>query len=231
MKKAFILFFLAIGIVCLISSCNPKTGEIIAQPTDQTSKSDSTKTIVLMTQESLRQVLEQGYYNDAYVKNIHPVNSSTVTYTATKTVTTKETQLTDNGGVKTHDFKLKTSILGTLAANTAGEIDSIVRYDTRNIFKFRIRYVIAETGKSHYIWYYRSEKSPYWYSSYNTVDLEIEGIAAERTTMNNRLKWDLSETGDSKLIKKTFSVISPFSGGTNDKGKKENQEEVEKNKQ
>ena len=218
---------LALGMVCLISSCNPKAGEAVTKPTEE---SKAPMPAILITQEKLKAYLGANYYSNSYVKALHPLNSSTVTYTANGSSVKTETELTANGSLKVTEDELKLAIMATLPAGTEGQIDSITRDKNKDIEAFKIGYVIKDVGPCS-IWYYRVDNSldgQHPYKCNRTGKREIEGISVVRNSEENYLKLDFSKKWDSKTLTKSYEIISPFTQGVEIKKTGRVEEEKEK---
>ena len=205
MKK--ILNFLVMGVLILMTSCGTAT-----KTTTRSSTNKLQKESILLTEESLKTFFGQNYYNDAFIKKLHVSNSSRVIFTLDQSKITTETEITPEGGIKQHEDKVLFSAFAILPANTPGRIDSIVRYDTKNIWKYKVQYVIKGVGPC-YIWYYRKSNTNdnnHWYASNNSGKTTIEGVSLDRTTLDNFLKVDFSKTNEVKTVSKAYEIISPF---------------------
>lgn len=168
---------------------------------------------ILVTEEGLKTFFGKNYYNDEFIKRLHVYNSSKVIFTLDQSKIKTETEITPEGGIKQHEDKVLISAFATLPSNTEGRIDSIVRYDTKNIWKYKVQYQIKGVGPC-YIWYYRKSNTNdtnHWYASNNSGKTTIEGVSLDRNTFDNFLKVDFSKTNKVETVSKAYEIISPFS--------------------
>jgi len=193
----------------------------------------------IMTETDMKEILGLGYYQDSVIKKLHLFNTSDVSWNAESKQVKVFVDIQD-GRVLSTKNKTQDMFSGFLPAGTEGMVDSIVRYNTKNIWKLKIHYIIKQNGRSVYIWYYRKDDpmdpSLRWYQCNNNQIQTIEGVALSRATLDNKLQWMFSVETKQKTNKKGFDVISPFAStsadGVNTPGKpsiQKAEEEEEKN--
>jgi len=210
MEKFKMFLSISVSAICaFMMSCNSSKQITVKN------YSDLTRATIYITDDNAKS-LGVSYYSDPFWKNIHVFNSESVSFTTDRNGEKNDPTIDKNGAVIVNQEKIKT--LGILRTETAGELDSVVRYSTRGIWKFKVKYLIENVGPC-YVWYYHKTSIDKntgerlsWYASNNVAYLTIDGIAVKRTTTDNRLKWSFQI--NSKTVEKRFNVISPFGATT-----------------
>ena len=219
MKKlfSFLIAAISIAVMTLTSSCNRHF----------TSSSKIGQTPVIMTDDDMKEILGPGYYQDSVIKKLHLFNTADVVWRSESQQTKVFVDFQDSRVLSVKD-KNKDMMSGFLPAGTEGQVDSIVRYsNTRNIWKLKVKYIIKQTGRDMYIWYYHKNKvddpdasileGPLnWFQSNNNQKQTIDGVLLARTTLDNRLQWMFSLETKQKTNKKGFDVVSPFASTSAD---------------
>lgn len=214
MKKNFFLFMM-LAFAISISSCNKHM-----------SVSKVGQTPVTMSEADLKEILGPGYYQDSVIKKLHLFNTADVIWRSENSQTKVFVDFQDSRVQSTKD-KTKDMMSGFLPAGTEGQVDSVVRYNTGNIWKLKVKYVIKQTGRAMFIWYYRKDKNDdpdasmldgplHWYQSNNNATQSVDGVSLTRTTLDNRLQWMFSLETKQKTNKKGFDVVSPFASTSAD---------------
>lgn len=215
MKKNFFLL-MTLAFAISISSCNRHFA----------GASKIGQTPVVMNDADMKEILGPGYFQDSIIKKLHVFNTADVTYRSENSQTKVFVDFQDSRVLSTKD-KNKDMMYGFLPAGTEGQIDSVVRYSSRNIWKLKVKYVIKQTGRAVHIWYYHKDKTDdvdaslfvgpmNWFQSNNNSTQTIDGVSLTRTTLDNRLQWMFSLETKQKTNKKGFDVVSPFASTSAD---------------
>lgn len=208
MKKNLFFVILMVSAI-VITSCNKHMAV-----------SKIGQTPVTMSEADMKEILGPGYYQDSVIKKLHLFNTADVIWRSENSQTKIFVDFQD-GRVQSTKDKTKDMMSGFLPAGTEGQVDSIVRYNTGNIWKLKVKYIIKQTGRAMFIWYYRKDKLDdpdaslldgplHWYQSNNSATQSIDGVSLTRTTLDNRLQWMFSLETKQKTNKKGFDVVSPF---------------------
>ncbi len=207
MKKINYLFVI-IGFALFLASCATEKSTVTTTDAPADSK-------VLMTQQGLESLGEGKYLSDEFIKNhVHVYNSQPVDYNPEGNGSVTTEAESSNGGIRVKESIVR--LRGSLPGGTEGQIDSIVRYNTKNISRFRVRYLTERFGFV-YIWYYRKTalNNTYYWASNGNQNVTIGGLPFVRTTFDNRLKWDY---GLASSIKDEFFLVkSPFGSSSSNK--------------
>ncbi len=210
---------LVMGVAILIASCSSSRHEGVSSKVGQTP--------TIMTEADLKEILGSGYYQDSVIKKLHLFNTADVQWRAESQQTKVFVDFQD-GRVQSVKDKTKDMMSGFLPSGTEGQVDSIVRYkNTRNIWKLKVKYIIKQTGREMYIWYYRKDKNDdpdasllygpmTWYQSNNNASQTVDGVLLSRITLDNKLQWMFSLETKQKTNKKGFDVVSPFASTSPD---------------